>query len=113
MVPFVAMNRFAVHTGDGNMLSTLVTARTPADLPYQAELASYGAQMAFSRTAGPGQRIAGRLAAADLVPLLPADGDATYFICGSAGFAEHATGLLLGLGIAASRIKVERFGPTS
>ena len=113
VVPFVSMNRFAAHSPAASRLTTLVTARTADDLPYLAEFESYGAQIAFSRSDGPGRRKAGRLTESDLVPVLPADGDAGFFICGSAGFAEHVTGLLLGLGVAAPRIRVERFGPTS
>jgi ferredoxin-NADP reductase len=38
--------------------------------------------------------------------------DATGYVCGSAGFADAASRLLLDLGMAADRIRVERFGPT-
>jgi ferredoxin-NADP reductase len=34
------------------------------------------------------------------------------FVCGSNAFVEAATGLLLGAGFQAARIRTERFGPT-
>ena len=45
---------------------------------------------------------------------LPADlsDDLTAYVCGSPGFADAATELLTGAGIAPSHIRVERFGPT-
>jgi ferredoxin-NADP reductase len=33
-------------------------------------------------------------------------------VCGSPGFADAATDLLMAAGVPASRIRVERFGPT-
>jgi ferredoxin-NADP reductase len=39
-------------------------------------------------------------------------GDGVAFVCGSHGFVESATGLLLGTGQPADRIRTERFGPT-
>jgi ferredoxin-NADP reductase len=33
-------------------------------------------------------------------------------VCGSAGFAEATSSLLMGLGVAAAEVRVERFGPS-
>ena len=38
--------------------------------------------------------------------------DATAYVCGSSGFADHAGDLLVDLGLPPERIRVERFGPT-
>ena len=38
--------------------------------------------------------------------------DATAYVCGSAGFADAASELLVDLGVPVERIRVERFGPT-
>jgi ferredoxin-NADP reductase len=38
--------------------------------------------------------------------------EATAFVCGSPGFADFASGLLVGLGQPVERIRVERFGPS-
>jgi ferredoxin-NADP reductase len=51
-------------------------------------------------------RPAGRLTAADLVPLW--EPGQTAYVCGSAGFAEAASQLLVDLGV--PDIRVERFG---
>jgi ferredoxin-NADP reductase len=38
--------------------------------------------------------------------------DTTAYVCGSSGFADAATDLLVGAGVPEERIRVERFGPT-
>jgi ferredoxin-NADP reductase len=38
--------------------------------------------------------------------------DGPCLVCGSSGFADAATDLLLASGVAATRIRVERFGPS-
>ena len=50
------------------------------------------------------------LTTADLTTvLLP---DATVYVCGSPGFADFASDLLLDAGVPTDHIRVERFGPT-
>jgi ferredoxin-NADP reductase len=111
VVPLVSMVRFAVEVGRTDLLRLAVSARTLADLPYAEELAAAGALVAITREPTvPPARPTGRLTAADLAPLLTPG--ATYFVCGSAVFAEAVTQLLVGLGVAAGSIKVERFGPS-
>jgi ferredoxin-NADP reductase len=34
------------------------------------------------------------------------------YVCGSAGFAEGASELLMAAGVPAERVRVERFGPS-
>ncbi|MHA3703066.1 FAD-binding oxidoreductase [Jatrophihabitans sp. YIM 134969] len=111
VVPFVSMSRFAAADPSvpDDRLEVVVAARTPDDLLYADELAASGATMTWSRTDRPG-RPAGRLSGADLEPLLRPD--LAVFVCGSAVFAETVSGLLLGLGVAARDVKIERFGPT-
>ena len=111
VVPFVAMARFAAASPAvaGDALRVVAAARGPAELLYADELEAAGATIAFSRTDRPG-RPAGRIAAADLTPLLRED--QLVLVCGSAVFAETVTGLLVRLGVAPGRVKVERFGPT-
>jgi ferredoxin-NADP reductase len=112
IVPLMAMLRLARRTGRSELLRLVVSARSPADLFYRAELPGPETTIVYSREAPAGwKRPAGRLAVADLTTaLLP---DATGYICGSAGFANAASELLVGAGLAAERIRVERFGPTS
>ena len=111
VVPLVSMLRFATEAGRTDLLHLAVSARTSADLPYAVELAAAGALVAITREpTAPPARPTGRLTSADLAPLLT-DG-ATYFVCGSAVFAEAVTQLLVGLDVSPAAIKVERFGPS-
>lgn len=111
VVPFVSMTRFAAATPTvpPGQLRVVVAARRPDDVLFGAELAAAGATITYSRTDAPG-RAAGRLAAADLAPLL-SEGQ-QVFICGSTVFAEAVSTLLVDLGVAVGDVKVERFGPT-
>jgi ferredoxin-NADP reductase len=110
VVPLIAMLRHARHVGTTDQLALAVSSRTLGELPYADELAAAGAVVALSREGSSAGRAAGRLAAAELGPLV-AD-DATYYICGSAGFAETASELLMSLGVEPAAVKVERFGPS-
>ena len=109
VVPLVSMLRHAAALGRPELLKLAVSGRQLADLPYPDELAAAGVFIALSRTDQP-DRPAGRLTAAELRPLV-SDADTTY-VCGSAGFAEFASSLLVDLGCPASDIRVERFGPS-
>ena len=108
-VPLVAMLRHAAVLGRSDLLQLAVSARTLQDLPYPDELAAAGATIALSRTDQP-DRPAGRLTAAELRPLVVKD--AITFVCGSAGFAEFASSLLVELGCPSADVRVERFGPS-
>ena len=109
VAPLVAMLRHARHVGQAELLRLAVSARTWADLPYRDELQDAGAVLAITRE-DYGERPAGRLTAAELAPLVSPDG--TGYVCGSAGFAEGASELLMAAGVPSGRIRVERFGPT-
>jgi ferredoxin-NADP reductase len=109
-VPLVAMLRHAIDVGRTDYLRLAVSARTWTDLPYGEELKAGGALIALSREDYSG-RSAARLRADELGPLLPAGG--ACFVCGSAGFAEAASELLMAAGVGAEHIRIERFGPTS
>lgn len=108
-VPLVAMLRHAGDVGRVDLLRLAVSARTWPDLPHGDELAAAGALIGLTREVH-GDRPAGRLTAAELAPLIPTD--STCYVCGSAGFAEAASELLMATGVPAERIRVERFGPT-
>src|ERR1700712_1684764 len=90
VVPMVSMLRHAVHRGTLPLLKMAVSARTYAELPYNAELLAGGAIVALTRAVDPAVgRTAGRLTAADVLPLITAE--QTGFICGSEGFADAAS----------------------
>lgn len=110
VVPLMSMVRHHRARGLDVPLRLLVSARSPADLIYAAE---YGPESrpVFTRDAPAGVPV-GRLTAAHLAPLLaeaPPGGWEAY-VCGSNGFAEHASRLLAAGGQPVDRIRIERFG---
>ncbi len=108
VVPLVSMLRHARDLGREDLLRIAVSARTLAELPYREELAGHTLVATRERQQG---RPLGRLSADDLRPLL-ATAPAAAYVCGSAGFADSASELLVGLGVPADLVRVERFGPT-
>ncbi len=110
VVPLVSMLRSATHQGVPDRLSLVAVARTFAELPYADELATAGATIALTREDARSGRAAGRLLSVDLETLIRPE--ATYYVCGSPGFAESASQLLTGLGVPPGVIRVERFGPS-
>ncbi|MEU6537430.1 ferredoxin reductase [Streptomyces sp. NPDC047000] len=110
VVPLMSMVRHHRARRLGVPLRLLVSARSPEDLIYAAE---YGPETrpVFTRDAPAGVPV-GRLTAGHLAPLLaqaPPGGWEAY-VCGSNGFAEHASRLLAAAGQPVDRIRVERFG---
>ena len=111
VAPLVAMLRHARHLGSIDLLKLAVASRTLAELPYADELAAAGAVIALSREDSASGRKASRLVAAALAGVV--SDDATYFVCGSTGFTEAATMLLMDLEVPSSAVRVERFGPSA
>jgi ferredoxin-NADP reductase len=105
VVPLMAMLRLGRNLGRADLLRLVVSVRTPADLFYADELPGPQSHVIYTRV-----RPEGRLAAADVAPLLAPD--LTAYVCGSARFADAASHLLVDLGVATENIRVERFGPT-
>jgi ferredoxin-NADP reductase len=114
VVPLMAMLRLARRTGRADDLRLVTSVRSPADLLYASELTGPGVTVVYSRQTPDGwPRPAGRLAMADLDGLAShGGGTSTVYVCGSARFADGASELLMGSGVTAERIRVERFGPT-
>ncbi len=111
LVPLMAMLRLARATGRADLIRLLASVRGPADLYYADELPGPEVTVVHTRVAPPGSaRPAGRLNAGDITPLLRPD--ATAYVCGSTGFADAASSLLVDLGVPAEQIRVERFGAT-
>ncbi|MEO5877952.1 MAG: FAD-binding oxidoreductase [Streptosporangiaceae bacterium] len=111
VVPLVSMLRHAVHLGRPDLLGLAVSARTLAELPYADELLEAAAFLALSRQDAPDGRAAHRLTRPELAALTSPG--ATYFVCGSSGFAETVSTSLVAGGVPAAAIRVERFGPTA
>jgi len=110
VVPLVSMLRHARDTKMVDRVCLVGAARSLAELPYADELVGGCHVIALSRATSPSGRTAGRIVAADLEPLLRPDQVA--FVCGSAGFAESASQVLVDVGVPARTVRVERFGPT-
>ena len=112
IVPLMAMLRLARRTGRDDLVKLVVSVRSPGDLFYPAELTGRDTTLVYTRVTPPGYpREAGRLRADDVAPLVTTD--ATAYVCGSSGFADAASHLLVDLGVPAGRIRVERFGPSA
>ncbi|MGZ4760723.1 MAG: ferredoxin reductase, partial [Acidimicrobiales bacterium] len=112
LVPLMAMLRLARAHDRSRLVRLAVSVRSPADLLYADELPGPEVAIAYTREVPAGSsRPVGRLTAADLAPLLLPD--ATAYICGSAGFADAASRLLVDLGVPVGQIRVERFGPSA
>ncbi len=110
VVPLVAMLRHAIDVGRADLLQLAVSARTFAELPYADELVAAGALVVLTREATPDGRAASRLRPEELAPLISPE--AVCYVCGSNAFAEAASHLLVDHGVAAERIRIERFGPS-
>jgi ferredoxin-NADP reductase len=111
VVPLMAMMRQARASGRSDLVRLVVSARSPDDLYYADELPGPESLVVYTRQAPPGAgRTAGRLALADVAPLVR--GGETVFVCGSPGFADAATAVLIAAGVPVEAIRVERFGPS-
>lgn len=110
VVPLMAMLRHARRSGHADLVRLVVSVRRPEDLFYRDEILGPETTVLTTRAPWPGaERPAGRLTASDL-PAVPVD--ATVYVCGSNGFADAATAVLVSSGVAPDRIRVERFGAT-
>jgi len=111
VAPLMSMLRLARHLGRSDLVRLLVSVRTPGDVWFADELPGPEVRVAYTREAPAGDaRPVGRLTAGDLPTTLP--DEATAYVCGSTPFTNHVTDLLQAAGMAASSIRVERFGPT-
>ncbi|GGJ06055.1 ferredoxin reductase [Streptomyces brasiliensis] len=110
VVPLMSMVRHHRSRGLTVPLRLLVSARSPEELIYARE---FGAETTpvFTRSAPDGVPV-GRMAAIHVAPLLAArpPGGWEAYVCGSNGFAEHASRLLVAAGQPVDRIRIERFG---
>ena len=108
VVPLMAMLRLARSRGADHPLHLVVSVRSPDDLLFAGELTGPDVTVIYTRRSPDGAvRPPGRLTRADLPPLAPRG-----YVCGSSGFADAATTLLIESGMPAGAIRVERFGPT-
>jgi ferredoxin-NADP reductase len=110
IVPLMAMLRHRRRVAPEADMRLVYSVRTAADVIYADELAGE-AVLTYTREPPAGWTgHTGRLDAALLAE--PAAGAMTAYVCGSDGFVETASELLLENGMAPEWIRTERFGPT-
>jgi len=110
VVPLMAMLRHRRRSMPELEMRLVYSVRSAEDVIYADELGD-DATLTFTRAAPEGWgghtgRIDGEVIAAALA------GSPTAFICGSNGFVEAASRLLLAAGCDRTAIRTERFGPT-
>ncbi|MGW3355170.1 ferredoxin reductase [Streptomyces bungoensis] len=110
VVPLMSMVRHHRARSLTVPLRMVVSARSPEELIYARELGAETTAV-FTRGAPTGVPV-GRMAAAHVAPLLAEqpEGGWEAYVCGSNGFAEHASRLLVAAGQPVDRIRIERFG---
>ena len=111
VVPLMAILRHRRRTAPELPMRLVFSVRTPADLIYADELrdetlVTYTRETPAGWDGHTGHIDLGMFEAARV----PDDG--TAFVCGSNGFVETASSLLLQAGFAPQRVRTERFGPT-
>ncbi|MET7995707.1 FAD-binding oxidoreductase [Amycolatopsis sp. NPDC005232] len=112
VVPLMSMLRLARRANRPDLMRLAVSVRSPADLYYPDEISGPETTVVYTREAPAGSsRPVGRLTVEDVRPLV--ESDRVVYVCGSAGFCDGATNLLLEVGVDVQRIRVSRWGPTS
>jgi ferredoxin-NADP reductase len=113
VVPLMSMLRHKRRTMPELDMRLVYSVRYADDVIYEDELDDDAAlTLTYTREAPEGW--SGHTGHVDAELLRgPADGARLAFVCGSNGFVEAASSLLLELGIEPGAIRTERFGPTS
>jgi ferredoxin-NADP reductase len=110
VVPLMSIYRHRRRVMPELPMRLIYSVRTAADVIYADELGD-DAVLTFTRESPAGWTGHSGRIDASLLADAPLD-SGTAFICGSNGFVEAATGLLLASGVDSRRIRTERFGPT-
>jgi ferredoxin-NADP reductase len=110
VVPLMAMLRHRRRTMPDLPMRLVYSVRNAEDVIYKDEL---GGDAVLTFTREPPEGWAGHTGRIDAELIASADLDAgTAFVCGSNGFVETGSQLLLANGFEPERIRTERFGPT-
>jgi ferredoxin-NADP reductase len=121
VVPLMAIVRHRARVGSDAPCTLLYSSRAPADIIYGAELdmlaaRNDGLRVVHTLTREQPPNWTGysrRIDAAMLTDLLATTGkDASVFVCGPTPLVESAASGLVGLGLAPSQVRTERFGPS-
>jgi ferredoxin-NADP reductase len=112
VVPLMAMLRHRRLTAPALPMRMLYSTRTREELIYGSELGEE-TTITYSRSAPPGWGgHVGRIDAAMVGQAAAGFTSGEAFVCGSNGFVESASGLLLSAGFRAEQVRTERFGPS-
>jgi ferredoxin-NADP reductase len=110
VVPLMAILRHRRRTMPDLPMKLVYSVRTAHDVIYADEL---GEDVSITYTREPPAGWTGHTGRIDDELISQADlAGGTAFVCGSNGFVEAASSLLLDNGFEAERIRTERFGPT-
>jgi ferredoxin-NADP reductase len=110
VVPLMAILRHRRRTMPELPMRLVYSVRTADDVIYADEL---GDECVLTFTREPPEGWNGHTGRIDLPLIAEAAADpGIAFVCGSNGFVEAATRLLLEVGVEPERIRTERFGPT-
>jgi ferredoxin-NADP reductase len=121
IVPLMSMIRQRARTGSGAPCTLLYSSRSQDDVIYAAELDSLAARndglrviQTLTRSQPPDWTgYARRIDMAMIGDVLETTGRmAQAFVCGPTPLVESAASALVGLGLAPSQVKTERFGPS-
>lgn len=116
VVPFVSMLRAREAAPANGPFRLLFSVRSPTDAMFRNYLehppVGTAVSWIYTRNPPPGSsRPAGRLTGSDLDSrVIPVEQDPTVFVCGSTGFVERVSQLLIDRGHPAAEIKLERYG---
>jgi ferredoxin-NADP reductase len=111
VVPLMAILRHRRRTMPDLPMRLVYSVRRAADVIYEDELGDE-ATLTYTREPPDGwDGHTGRIDQSLIASAGIGDG-ATAFVCGSNGFVETASALLLEIGLAPERVRTERFGPT-
>jgi ferredoxin-NADP reductase len=110
VVPLMAMLRHRRRTAPELEMRLIYSARSPQDVIYAAEL---GEETVLTYTRSAPEGWSGHTGRIDRALVAEAGVDrGLAFICGSNGFVEAASRLVLGAGFDAQQVRTERFGPS-
>lgn len=121
VVPLMAIVRHRARVGSSAPCTLLYSSRTPADIIYGTELETLAARRdglrvvhTLTREQPPGWTgYSRRIDASMLGEVLASTGTtANVFVCGPTPLVEAAASGLVGLGLAPSQVRTERFGPS-
>jgi ferredoxin-NADP reductase len=112
VVPLMSMLRHRRLTAPELPMRMLYSARTSEELIYAAELGEE-TTVTYTRSAPPGWNgHVGRIDATMVAEATAGFTTGPAFVCGSNGFVESASQLLLAAGLPPERVLTERFGPS-